>query len=294
MVAGYHGHGTHVSALRERWRVSLKGVSLAQLMRMSQELHLTPRALRLPLEQLGALRRPAILYWDLDHFVVLERVKGDEVWIVDPAVGRRRLKRSDVSRHFTGVALELVPTPEFQRREEPPPLQLKSFFRGVRGLAGALARVLALSLALQVFLLVAPFFSQIAVDDIVISSDRDLLTVLGIGFLLLVVIQSRVQALRAWLVVTLGASLQFGWVTRLFHHLIRLPLDYFEKRHTGDIEFSAGLGRKAWIAANRPDLACARPTNTPMIYRARRAQMPSASSRRRRSRPRAPQPPIDW
>lgn len=204
-------------------------------MRMCQELQLAPRALRLELDNLSKLRRPTILHWNLDHFVVLERVKGDDVWIVDPAVGRRRLKRAEVSRHFTGVALELVPTPDFQRREESPPLQLKGFFRGVRGLPGALTRVLVLSLALQVFLLVAPFFSQIVVDDIVISSDQDLLAVLGIGFLLLVVIQSCVQALRAWLVVTLGTSLQFGWVTRLFHHLIRLPLDYFEKRHMGDI-----------------------------------------------------------
>lgn len=235
VIAGYYGHRTDVSNLRGRWRVSLKGVTLAQIMRMSQELHLAPRALRLELEQLGALRLPAILHWNLDHFVVLERVSSRHAWIVDPAVGRRRLSLAEVSRLFTGVALELTPAPGFQRRVEPPTLTFLTFFQGVQGLAGALARILALSLALQVFVLLVPFFSQIVIDDIVISSDRDLLAVLGAGFLLIVAIQVCVQALRAWLVVTLAANLQFGWVTRLFHHLIRLPLDYFEKRHMGDI-----------------------------------------------------------
>ncbi len=235
MVASFHGHRTDLSSLRRRWSVSLKGINLAQLMEMGQGLALTPRALRLDLQHLRELKQPAILHWDLDHFVVLERVTGKSVCIVDPAVGRRKLSMAEVSKHFTGVALELSPTAKFQRRQEISPLPLWSFVAGTKGLGGALLNIFLLSLALQLLLLLAPLFGQIVIDEIVISQDRNLLTVLAVAFLLLAAIQTCINGIRGWVVVTLGAQLQFGWVTRLFHHLIRLPLNYFEKRHMGDI-----------------------------------------------------------
>ena len=235
MVASYHGHQTDLSSLRRRWSVSMKGINLAQLMEMAQGLHLSPRALRLDLEHLSELKQPAILHWDLDHFVVLERVRAKSVFIVDPAVGRRKLPLAEVSKHFTGVALELSPSAGFERRREVTPLPLGSFVAGTRGLGAALFNVLLLSLALQVLVLLAPLFGQIVIDEIVISQDRNLLMVLAIAFLLLAAIQICINGIRGWVVVTLGARLQFGWVTRLFHHLIRLPLAYFEKRHMGDI-----------------------------------------------------------
>ncbi|MGY6554926.1 MAG: peptidase domain-containing ABC transporter [Wenzhouxiangella sp.] len=235
MVASFHGHRTDLSSLRRRWSVSMKGINLAQLMEMGQGLELTPRALRLELEHLPELKRPAILHWDLDHFVVLERVTTRFAYIVDPAVGRRKLPMAEVSKHFTGVALELSPTAEFQKRKEVTPLPLWSFVSGTKGLGSALFNIFLLSVALQVLLLLAPLFGQIVIDEIVISQDRNLLTVLAVAFLLLAAIQICINGIRGWVVVTLGAQLQFGWVTRLFHHLIRLPLSYFEKRHMGDI-----------------------------------------------------------
>lgn len=235
MVAGFHGHRAELSSLRRRWSVSLKGMNLAQLMDLSQALELTPRALRLELEDLAELKRPSILHWDMDHFVVLERITTRFVYIVDPAVGRRKLSFEEVSKHFTGVALELSPSDSFQKRQEVMPLAIWSFVSGVKGLGTALLNILLLSLCLQVFVLLAPLFGQIVIDEIVVSQDRNLLAVLGIAFLLLAGIQISINGIRSWVIVTLGAQLQFGWVVRLFHHLIRLPLSYFERRHMGDI-----------------------------------------------------------
>lgn len=235
MVAGFHGLDTDLSALRRRWSVSLKGVTLAQLMAMAQDLNLAPRALRLELDNLDRLTTPTILHWSLDHFVVLERVTRKSAWLVDPAIGRRALTVSEIGRHFTGVALELAPTERFEKRREASPLPLAAFFRGATGLAGALTRIALLSLALQVFVLVAPLLSQLVIDEVVVSGDRDLLTVLGLAFLLLTGIQVCIAGIRGWAIVALGARLQFGWSARLFHHLVRLPLDWYEKRHVGDI-----------------------------------------------------------
>lgn len=235
MVSGFYGFKCDLTSLRQRYSISLKGVTLSDLISMARDLRLAPRALRLDMEQLADLKRPAILHWDMDHFVVLEQVGRRCVWIVDPAVGRRKLPREEVSRRFTGVALELSPADGFQRRRESAPLRLSTMFRGVRGLPAALAKVLGLSIALQVFVLVAPLFSQVVIDDIVVSDDRSLLTVLAMAFLLIAAIRVCVSGIRGWLIITLGASLQFGWVSRLFHHLVRLPLEFFERRHMGDI-----------------------------------------------------------
>jgi len=235
MVAGYYGYQTDLPSIRGRWSVSLKGVNLAQLMAMGESLELSPRPLRLDLEEMPQVQLPAILHWNMDHFVVLERVGTRFVHIVDPAVGRRKLPIGEVSKSFTGVALELSPTPAFKPRTEAAPLPLSSFFSGIKGLGSTLFKILLLSLALQSLLLIAPLFGQIVIDEIVVSQDRDLLTVLGIAFLLLAAIQFCITGIRGWIVITLGARLQFGWVTRLFHHLIRLPMGYFEKRHIGDI-----------------------------------------------------------
>lgn len=235
MVAGYHGFRIDLPALRQRHSVSVRGQTLADLMTVAKDLRLAPRPLRVNLEQLGELKRPAILHWDMDHFVVLEQIRGRQIRIVDPAIGRRTLSRKQLSRHFTGVALELSPAEGFRRRRESVPLPLSSLFSGARGLRTTLANILGLSLALQVFVLVGPLFTQIVIDDIAVSNDRSLLTVLGVAFLLIAALRVCISGIRGWLIIALGASLQFGWVTRLFHHLMRLPLAYFERRHMGDI-----------------------------------------------------------
>jgi ATP-binding cassette subfamily B protein RaxB len=235
MVAGYHGLKTDLTSLRRRWSLSQKGITLAHLIGMARDLHLSPRALRLELQDLPALVRPAILHWDLDHFVVLEQVARSHIRIVDPAVGRRRVPMREVSRRFTGVALELQPAAGFQRRRDPPPLPLSAFITGARGLGAALLRILLLSAALQTFALMLPLFGQIVIDEIAVSGDRNLLAILGVAFLLLTGIHVCVAGVRGWLVATLAATLRYAWGARLFHHLLRLPLAWFEKRHMGDI-----------------------------------------------------------
>jgi ATP-binding cassette subfamily B protein RaxB len=235
MVAGYHGFGPDLPELRRRWKLSLKGTGLAHLIGMAGELRLTTRALRLEPGDFRELRLPAILHWNLDHFVVLERVSRNDARIVDPACGRRKLTLTALSKHFTGVALELRPAAGFERRPRPSRLPLAAFVRRIDGLPAALLKILLLSVALQAFVLAAPLFGQIVIDEVVISHDRNMLLVLGTSFLLLAAIQAGISAGRGWLIIVLGAHLHLGWSARLFHHLIRLPLDYFERRHMGDI-----------------------------------------------------------
>ncbi len=235
MVASAHGFVTDLAAMRLRFSLSLKGVNMADLVRMADTLHLQSRALRAELDELAQLQTPCILHWDLNHFVVLISVKRGVVTIHDPAHGLRRLKLAQVSPHFTGVALELSPGAGFQPRQERRPVRVRELLGPVRGLKRALAQVLLLALALEVFLLLSPFFMQWVVDDVLVSGDRDLLLTLGIGFALLVLIQVVTAAGRAWAVLVLSATLNLQWLMNVFAHVLRLPVAWFEKRQIGDI-----------------------------------------------------------
>src|SRR5690606_21736005 len=160
----------------------LKGARLGQLIQIAQRLGLAARPLRLELEELGQLRLPCILHWDLNHFVVLARVGGSRATIFDPALGERRMSLPEVSRHFTGVALELVPTPEFQPRKAVPTESARQLPGQVSGLWPGVGQVLWRSVVLRVLVVLAPFFVQWVVEQVRVSADRDLLPVLGLGF----------------------------------------------------------------------------------------------------------------
>jgi len=235
MVASYYGHKMGIEAVRQYIPSSLKGVSLKNLMQAADKLQLTPRALRLDIDQLCNLKCPAILHWNLDHFVVLESVRGNNAIIHDPARGRRVLSLKKISASFTGVALELTPTSEFEKKSDIRKVKVTELLKSATGLKRALLQILVLSLVLQIFVLVSPFFMQITVDHVIASSDGDLLLALALGFGMLALIQMAATALRSWVILYLNSTLDVQLLGNTLRHLLRLPVDYFQKRHLGDI-----------------------------------------------------------
>jgi ATP-binding cassette subfamily B protein RaxB len=235
MVACHHGFETDLASLRHRFTLSLKGATLSFLMQAAGRMNLAPRPLRVELEDLPKVQTPCILHWDMNHFVVLKHADARRVVIHDPARGLRSMALSEASTHFTGVVLELTPTGSFEQRDERRHVRLSDLTGRVTGLKRSLAQVLILALALQVFALISPFYMQWVVDGAVVSADRDLLTTLGIGFLLLIIIQTGVTAARSWVVLYLSTSLNLQWLANVFSHLLKLPVSYFEKRHLGDV-----------------------------------------------------------
>lgn len=240
MVASHHGHDVGLLELRGRFPLSLKGARLTDLVRVGNALGFQCRPLRVELEGLPQLRMPCILHWDMNHFVVLREVRGDRVRIVDPAFGERTLSLSEVSRRFTGVALELTPDAQFAPRKAAPSISLRRLTGGVTGLWSALGQLLGLSVALQALALIGPFFMQWVVDQVLVAADRGLLLVLALGFGLLMLLQTGVSVLRGWVVMYVSASVNQQWTANVFAHLIRLPLEFFEKRNIGDVTSRLG------------------------------------------------------
>lgn len=235
MIASGHGHHVDLATLRGQFPVSLKGVGLGRVIDIAQHFELGTRALKLDLDHLDQLELPCILHWNFNHFVVLKEVNGKTAVIHDPAQGVRRLSLAEVSHSFTGVALELWPTSSFQPRKAAPTVKLRALLSPVSGLSRSIGQILLLAVALEVFTLVSPFFLQWVIDEVIVSADRDLLTLLAIGFGLLLLMQQATSAIRSWALMYLGVTLNIQWRANVFTHLLNLPVQYFERRHLGDV-----------------------------------------------------------
>ena len=244
MVAAHHGLQSDLPTMRRRFSVSLKGMTLADMVRVAGQLQLNARALRVEMTHLPELAMPCVLHWDLNHFVVLEEVRRGVAVIHDPARGVRRVPLAEVSKHFTGVVLELTPQADFKPHTERQSVTLRQLLGRVTGLRRSLLQIFTLALALEGFMLLAPFFMQWVVDSVLVGLDRDLLVTLGLGFGLLVLITVATGAIRSWAVLHLSTTLNLQWLSNVFAHLMRLPVSWFEKRHTGDVLSRFGAVQK--------------------------------------------------
>lgn len=235
MVANYHGLDIDLGTLRRRFAPSLRGAPLRSLIGLADKIGLTPRAVKLPLEELKNLHTPCILHWDMNHYVVLERVRGDKALIHNPDGRSINMPMDEVSKHFTGVALELRPSDDFEGGKHRERLKLSQLWRRMTGLKRAIAQILVLTLVLQAYVLASPYYMQVAIDNALPALDLDLLAVLAIGFGLFTLINAGAALLRSFVLLVAGTTLGFTLASNVARRLFRLPVDWFEKRHTGDI-----------------------------------------------------------
>ena len=250
MISSYHGHRIDLNTLRRRHPVSLKGVTLRALIQVASQMDLACRPLRFELDQLRQLHLPAIVHWDMNHFLVLRSVTRRGIVVHDPASGERFFPIAEASKHLSGVALELSPSEGFLPKDERVRLPFSTFWTQLRGSTHALVQILILSVILEVFVIAGPFYLQLTIDEVIARGDTDLLIVLDLGFGLLTAIKIASSAIRSLVILIVQNVLHFQIGARLFRHLVRLPIAYFEKRHIGDI-----LSRFASIEPIRSALA---------------------------------------
>lgn len=235
MISCFHGHDLDLASLRRRFSTSLKGSTLSRVVEIAYELGFDAHPLRTELEYLSNAKLPCILHWSFNHFVVLNKVARSGLEIYDPARGRYRLSWSEASKRFTGIVLELTPSSTFEPIVETRQVSLRSLSGKFIGIGRVILQLTSLAFAIEMLSLVMPFQTQLLLDEVIISRDRNLLLVLAMAFLALAGITGLLGLARAWIISWVGASLNAQWITNLFNHLLKLPLDYFEKRHMGDI-----------------------------------------------------------
>lgn len=241
MICCWHGLQTDLPALRERFSVSTQGMTLQRLMDCASAVQLSPRALRLEPKELKSLTLPCILHWNMNHFVVLHKVRSNRLVIHDPDRGRRVISLTEAGKHFTGIALELSPASDFIQKDERKKIKLRQLTGKTPGLFSAMLKIVIFALALEILTLGSPLLNQMVIDEVLVAADRSLLTVIIIALMLLSLTQMLLSLARQWASITLSVNFNMQWTARVFHHLIRLPLTWYDARSKGSINarFSA-------------------------------------------------------
>ena len=235
MIGHFYGQKIGLASLRRMFPTSARGSTLGGIVSTAENMKFNCRALRIELEQIQYLQTPCILHWNMNHFVVLKRASASKLTIHDPASGPRELSLEEASPHFTGVSLELLPAESFQTADDPNPVSIVALTGRLQGLGKVVTQLVLLALGIEAMALVAPFYMQTIVDQVVVANDLRLLTVLAIAFICITTLEAALGLARGIAITHLSGSLNVQWSSNLFSHLVRLPLAFFEKRSIGDV-----------------------------------------------------------
>ncbi len=236
MIASYYGKETNLLALRQQFGISLRGATLETLTGIAAELKLGFRALSLEMEDVEKLKLPCIVHWDFNHFVVLVKIARNRITLHDPARGKRVVSWEVFSRSFTGVALELWPEAGFVQEKKKVLIQPAELINNIQGFKSALAKIFLISIVVETISLLLPVGTQLVMDHVIPALDTGLLKLICIGMFLLIISQAIVMLWRSWSLIIIDTVTDVQWKDSLFHHLIRLPLVWFDKRKIGDIQ----------------------------------------------------------
>ncbi|MCB1606795.1 MAG: peptidase domain-containing ABC transporter [Xanthomonadales bacterium] len=235
MVAATHGSEWDFARARQQFDLSSRGANLAELMSILRTMGMRVRPLRADLESLRDLAAPLILHWDLAHFVVLVKASRHGAVVHDPRLGRRELTWAEVSRHFSGIAVEALPTAALQRQRAARQVSLRQITGHIPGLGRPAALVLAAAVAVELSTLLSPLLLKVVTDDVITPSSTDLLLTVGVGFALVVMLQSVFAALRSWSLLAISTLVGLHWKANVLERVVRLPLAFFAKRQLGDV-----------------------------------------------------------
>jgi ATP-binding cassette subfamily B protein len=241
MVLGYHGKQVPLAEVRSVTGSGRDGANAESLLAAGRWFGLRGRGVRIDdLAALAALEPGAILHWRFNHFVVLERVEGEELHLVDPAGGRRVISPLDARRSFTGVALLFEPAEGFEpdsgsTATAARPLGVQRYLRPLLAHSGSLARVLVTSLLVQLFALALPLLIGVLVDRVVPQRNVDLLAVLAVGLGALTGFNLLAVLIRSHLLLELRTRLDAQLTLDFVDHLVGLPYAFFQERSAGDL-----------------------------------------------------------
>ncbi len=243
MVLSYHGRETGISELREVCAVGRDGVTAQSLANVARDCGLRARGYSIEPPDFKLIPLPAVVHWEFNHFIVVERWTPRSILIIDPASGRRRLTAEEFSAGFTGVVLTFEPGAQFARRRAANRISKLGFLRymmGTRGVRALLAQILLMSLLLQLLGLALPVFTKVLVDHVIPFQMSSVMTVLGLGMVMWVLTQTVAGYLRASLLVYLQAQLDSRLMLDFFEHLLALPFRFFQQRTSGDLLMRLG------------------------------------------------------
>jgi HlyB family type I secretion system ABC transporter len=236
MILTYFGRKTRLDECRALLDVSRDGVTAQAIAREARNFGLNVRAFSIEPADLPYVSLPAIIFWEFNHFVVLESWSATSIDIIDPASGRRRLEPQVFDAGFTGVILTFTLGLNFQSKQGAERRSWPGYFiRMLLDHPSLLLQILGASLLIQMLGLVSPLFTQVLMDQVLPSRNLNTATLLGIGVSILIVAHALISFVRSVLLLNLQARLDARLMTGFLDHLLRLPFAFFQHRSSGDL-----------------------------------------------------------
>src|ERR671914_1378316 len=238
MILSFHGCKTKISECREYLGTGTDGVRADMIAKEARRFGLRVRAYSVSLGDFKYIPLPAIVHWNFNHFVIVERWSPKRVAIVDPALGRRRLTPAEFDEGFTGVVLTFEPGVQFQKRGATGKSMGRQIVAGLLRTPGTpmiLLQILGASVVLQVLGLTMPLLTKVIVDQVLPHQMTDIMAILALGMLVLVLTQMAAAYLRSALLMRLKAHLDPQMMLNFFEHVFTLPYQFFQTRASGDL-----------------------------------------------------------
>lgn len=236
MISHFWGRRINLLNLRQLYQPSSHGITLRTISDICVALGFKTRAIKIPLESLRLLKKPAILHWNMNHFVVLKQIKKNQAIIHDPAIGIRYCSLTELSQSFTGIALEVETAATFTPSNTPGKFNLFALMQATSGLYRTLAILLIFALCFEVCTLLHPLFLQYVTDHLTPNGDDCQMYSFIFGFLILILIQAYIEYNRHQLALYLSKKLTEGFASNTMQHLLKLPLHFFHSRSQGDLQ----------------------------------------------------------
>ncbi|MBT4908169.1 MAG: NHLP family bacteriocin export ABC transporter peptidase/permease/ATPase subunit [Rhodospirillaceae bacterium] len=233
-LLGYYGRYVTLEELRAACGVSRDGAKASKVVQAARYYGMDAKGQRLELEEALAEPTPYIAFWGFNHFVVIDGVGSDHVFINDPASGPRKISTKEFSENFTGVALSMEPGPEFTKGGQRPST-MRALLDRVRNSRSALSYLMAASLLLVFPGLLLPIFLKTFIDDVLIRGFNDWVFPLVIGIVLAGILDGLLTYFQQRQFLRLQTKLGIATAGEFFWHVLRLPVGFYTQRYIGDI-----------------------------------------------------------
>ncbi|MBP6978070.1 MAG: peptidase domain-containing ABC transporter [Bacteroidales bacterium] len=256
MIARFHGKTYSLQTLRERSYLTREGVSLLGTSDAAESIGLRTMGVRLGFDQLrDEAPLPAIVHWRQKHFIVVYKIKKDQVYCADPAIGLIRYTVGEFLQGWIsslkegekqGVALLLEPTPDFYTLDDEPVRKnnLKYLLSYLKPHRKYLAQVLGGILIASLLQLIFPFLTQSIVDIGINNQDLGFITLVLIAQLVLFISQTAVEFIRGWIMLHINTRVNVSLISDFLAKLMRLPIGFFDTRMMGDLMQRIGDHRR--------------------------------------------------
>lgn len=234
IILEYYGRIATLEELRVACSVSRDGAKAGNIVKAGRVYGLESTGRRLEVEEALAIDEPFIVFWNFNHFVVVEGVRGDKIYINDPASGPRPITKKEFSSAFTGVCLTFKPGPTFEKGGKKRSLTHALLSR-LRGSRSAVSYIMVVSLLLVLPGIVQPTILKTFVDEILTRGFVDWLLPLILGLVLSAIMTGALTWLQQRYLLLVQTKLSISLAAGFFWHVLTVPISFYNQRYVGDV-----------------------------------------------------------